>query len=250
MRIIFLITFALAAIPGLANSLSINDSSRTRYKYHNYFELSLSASSKQVTGAASWAHLHGFGKRKQKFKVGYGLRFTSFTGSDKEYITAPAELTSRRQDPGVLFSETFEESLDTVTFSSSQINSFNFSIQLQYSFSRKLDLGFNIDAVGFSFGQQKTGMLKSSLRPSGMAIEQSAKPTPYNALLISDNDIGSLNSELYLRYWFKEKWAIKGGFTFLFTEYTTNQKLIFDNDRFRYKTLMIMLGITYSPFRK
>jgi hypothetical protein len=210
----------------------------------------LSGGANEFAGALSWAHLHGFGKKKQKFKIGYGLRLTSFAGKDLDYTTAPARLTSRATGPQVLFSETFLESIDTVTFSSAQTNSLNISIQLQYSFSKKIDIGFNIDAIGFSFGPTKTGTLISSIKPSGLSEVQSARPTPFNLLLVSDNDIGSLNSELYLRYWFRDQFAIKSGITFLFSEYTTDNTLIFDNDRFRYKSLMFLLGFTYSPFKR
>ena len=78
---------------------------------------------------------------------------------------------------------------------------------------------------------------------------QTAAPTSFDLLLVSDNDIGALNSELYFRYWFKPKWAIKAGASFAFTEYTTENKLRLENDRWRNKSLMGMIGITFSPFR-
>jgi len=76
------------------------------------------------------------------------------------------------------------------------------------------------------------------------------KPTTLNLLLTSDNDIGTLNSEFFARYWIKPAWAIKAGYTFLFTEFTTNRELTFNNDRFRNKAGMFMVGITYAPFKK
>jgi hypothetical protein len=69
-------------------------------------------------------------------------------------------------------------------------------------------------------------------------------------LLTSDNDIGSLNSEILVKYWFNPKWALKAGASFSFTEYTTANKLYLENDRFRNKSLQAMVGISYSPFRK
>ncbi|MDB4173578.1 hypothetical protein N9811_02090 [Bacteroidia bacterium] len=77
-----------------------------------------------------------------------------------------------------------------------------------------------------------------------------AKPTAYNVLLISDNDIGMLNSELTFPYEVSKKLSVNAGATFLFTEYTTNNKIAYnsDNDRFRYKSLMGLIGINYRPF--
>jgi hypothetical protein len=79
--------------------------------------------------------------------------------------------------------------------------------------------------------------------------KQEAKPINLNALLISDNDIGSLNSEIKIKYYFKPNWAINFGGTFIFAEYTTANKLFKDNDRFRQKTFMPMIGICYTPFK-
>ena len=216
------------------------------FTYHNNFDLSLAASSGQFSGALSWAHFYGIGKRK-KFQVGYGIRFTSYSGSNQNYVTAPAELTSGQTGPQVLFTEITPENYDTLFVTKAQQNAINVTINLQYSFSIKFDLGFNIDAAGITFGSRQTGKFMSSARSSAISETQSAKPTPFNALLISDNDIGMLNSELYGRYWLTDKIALKAGLGFLFTEYTTDNKLVRDNDRWRNKSLMGLIGITYTP---
>lgn len=188
-------------------------------------------------------HNIGIGKLK-KFKIGYGLRLNSYFGSAKEYITAPAKLTSSRQDLGTIFSETIESNLDTVSFGTSQVNYLNLFINLEYQIAPKWALGFNIDAAGFSFGGNQKGILTTSLDgKNGTSV--TAKPTTSNLLLTSDNDIGSLNSELFVRYKLTNKWALQGGITFLFTEYKTSEKVVLDNDRFRHKSLMGMVGISY-----
>jgi len=77
------------------------------------------------------------------------------------------------------------------------------------------------------------------------AVENS-KPTAFNVLLISDNDRGSLNSELYGKYYLNDTWGIKLGVQFLFTEYTTDtevQQFPEPNDRFRNKSLLLAFGI-------
>jgi len=89
--------------------------------------------------------------------MGYGLRFTGQGGKDLYYTTAPAILTSKQTGPQVLFSEIFYENVDTFFVSKSQNNSLNISINLQYTIKEKFDIGFNIDAVGLSFGGNTTG---------------------------------------------------------------------------------------------
>lgn len=74
---------------------------------------------------------------------------------------------------------------------------------------------------------------------------QSGRPTTLNLLLVGDNDIGSLNSNFSLRYLVHEKWQVQAGYQFLFTEFTTKAVLANDNDRFRRKSGLLMLGVQY-----
>jgi hypothetical protein len=219
------------------------------FERNNYIDLALGAGKDIYTGSLSWSHLHPLGKKKQRFSIGYGLRFTSAFGSNKDYITAPARLTSKQEGPQVLFSETFNENLDTLRVSSIQMNSFNISINLQYNITPKFSVGANIDALGFSFGQGVNGKYVSSISADNNSL-QSASPTVFNLLLVSDNDLGMLNSEFYVKYNISEKIGIRAGYEFTFTEYTTNKKLTLDNDRFRAKHQMLFVAVTWHLFKK
>ncbi len=226
---------------------------RPKYKSQHYFDLAGSVGNKEIAGALSWSHLHGFGKKKQKFKVGYGLRFTSYVGANQSYSTAPSKYTSTKQNLGTILSETINENLDTIALQTPQVNLINLSVYLQYTIKR-FDLGFNVDVTGFSFGSDKKINIISSQYDPNQSPVQTARPTKFNLLLTSDNDIGSLNSEFSLRYWISKKIAIRSGLTFLFTEYTSAQKHSFDNgrimnDRYRLKSSLFMVGITYKPFK-
>ncbi len=231
------------------------DNLKHEYRYQNYFDIAGSASSGQFSAALSWSHLHGVGKKKQKFKIGYGVRLTSFAAANKYYTTAPSKYTSDAQNPFTISSPTIAENIDTLTTATTQTNSLNLAIYLQYDVSPRFDIGFNIDAIGFSFGAEKDFNILSSVYDPGQAPVQPGSPTTFNLLLTSDNDIGSLNSEFYLRYWITKKIGIRAGYTFIFSEYRTNQNLSFDNsrivnDRFRYKASMILVAVSYRPFNK
>ncbi len=238
--------------------INAQDSTKScNYKFNNNYDLAFSLGEKEILGAISWSHFHGIGNKKQRFKVGYGLRFSSFYGysEGKNYTTAPSKYTSTIQGPTTIFSETIENNIDTITFANPQVNSLNISINLQYSISKKFEVGFNIDAIGFSFGGKQPASIISSVYDANQPYLISAKPTSLNLLLTSDNDIGSLNSEFYLRYWLTEHFGIRAGYSFYFSEYTTSQSLTFDsgriqNDRFRLKSSLFMLAITYRPFVK
>jgi hypothetical protein len=218
----------------------------TGYKYNNNFDIALASSGSQSAVAVSWVHFNAVTKNK-KFKIGYGVRFTSQFGKNLNYTTAPAIITSKQRGPQVLFSKIYNENIDTFYVTKAQNNMLNASINLQYSFTPKFEIGFNIDAIGFTFGAKTSGGYKAQANyPSNL---QNGSPTVFNALLVSDNDFGSLNSELYARYWLTNKIALRAGASFMFTEYTTGNKLRLDNNRFRNKSLMPMLAVTFTPFR-
>ncbi len=183
--------------------------------------------------------------KKQKFEIGLGLRYTGNSGSNQYFTTAPAKLTSGKTGPAVFFADDIIPNIDSVLIAKYQANSLNLAINLGYNFSNKFSVGFNIDAIGFSFGGNKPGKYFNN---AGSATNITAKPTAFNLLLISDNDLGSLNSEFFGQYKFNKKWSGRLAFQFLFNEYTTSTKVQTTptgekNDRFRSKQSGISFGI-------
>jgi hypothetical protein len=180
-----------------------------------------------------------------RFSIGSGLRFNTYLGKNRYYITAPAKLTSGETGPQVLFIENIPGNIDTFLVKTAQINSFNILIDFTYRLTDKLSAGFNIDVIGFSFGSQTRGNYINGYDGKNVNAQVSA----FNLLLVSDNDLGMLNSELYLRYQLVSKISVRGGAQFLFTEYTTDtkvQRVPEPNDRFRKKSLMFSIGISLN----
>jgi hypothetical protein len=188
--------------------------------------------------------LYGIGTKKA-FKIGYGARFTNANAKHTDYITAPAKLTSGSQSFVALFTENITANLDTLHISKTAVNYLNANIILQYTI-KKWSVGFNIDALGLSFGKSQNGVFNAVEDKALHKTTQTAKPTLLNVLLVSDSDIGSLNSEIYTQYQASSKWGVRAGLSFQFWEYTTQQKLTFDNDRYRAKALMPMIGLSYK----
>jgi hypothetical protein len=175
-------------------------------------------------GVSAWAY-RGFG-RNQKFMAGLGIRHSSHFSKNRDFITAPARLTSD------------EKNLDTLTLSGN-IHSVNLALDLRYCLNSTFALGFNIDLTGLSFGPEQGGKLKE--------FTALAEPTHFNFLLVDDNDIGTLNSEFYLMWRFSEHLAGKLAFSYLYTEFTTEKKYIgeIDNDRYRNKSMGLALALQY-----
>lgn len=208
---------------------------QSSYKQNQYVDLALGVGKSAFSISPSWSKLHGIGK-SGKFRIGYGLRYTGLWASDKNYSSAPARLTSD------------DSKVDTLFITSPSTHSINILINLNFAFSEKFDAGFNIDAFGIGFGAEKSGIFFSHEEAGTYASVQTASPTPWNVLLIGDNDRGQLNSEFYLRYMITEKVGIRAAVSYLFTEYTTDQTLSFDNDRFRYKNLLGVLALSVKPW--
>lgn len=214
----------------------------------NFAEFTAGIGSSQGTGSLAYVYNWKLGKRN-KIELGLGARFTSYFGSNLYFRTAPAKLTSGKTGPSVLFADDIDANIDSVLFPKAQINSLNLSLNVGYNFSKRFSAGLTIDAIGFSFGKKQTGVYYGNNFATGIPV--TAKPTGFNLLLISDNDKGSLNSELFARYKWNDSWGVKLGFQFLFAEYTTDSKVQTTpggdmNDRFRKKMAGVAIGVTYN----
>jgi long-subunit fatty acid transport protein len=210
-------------------SVAINSFSQDQ-KSVNYAGFTGAFGSNQGSISVDYFHLWKLGKSK-KIEVGLGGRFTSYFGTSQYFSSAPASLAADKKKS------------DSLLLQSPQVNALNLAISLGYRISPKFGVGFNIDAAGFSFGSKKEGSYINGNQGQAM----SAKPTSFNILLVGNNDKGSLNSEFYIRYFFKEKFAVKLAYQYLFTEYTTEtevQQVPEANDRFRNKTSLFSLGVT------
>lgn len=191
-----------------------------------------------------FSHLYGFGSSR-RFKLGYGVRLSSFFGSDRKFTAAPPDLASQDDPQYFSVGQPFFGNNDTE--SKSQINAINLGLYTEYSITEKVLIGFNIDVVGFSFGAKKDGSVYDETSLGGLTIinDTSAKPTSFNALLIGDNDRGTLNSEFWIGYRIASNVLVRGAFSYLFTEYTTNEQYQDGNDRFRYKAAQGAVGVNY-----
>lgn len=197
-------------------------------------------------GSLSGAYVHNWLLgNNNKVVVGAGVRFTGYLGRNQNYVTAPAKLTSGRTGPGVIFIENITANMDTFLIDKPLVFATNIFVNLGWRFNEKLSAGFDIDVIGFSFGPPRKG---NYINGSVGGISD-ASITPFNILLVSDNDIGTLNSELYARYMVNDRLGLRTGLQFLFTEYTTDmpvQQFPEPNDRFRRKSLMFMMGVSLN----
>lgn len=209
----------------------------------SFTEGTAAAGERKFSGSVAYRYQWNLGK-KQRFSIGVGGRVTTFWGTDLYYESAPAQITSGKTGATVIFTETITANIDSVQLGSSSLAAINAMISLAYRPSTRWEIGFNIDAIGFTLGGEKSGRYINGTQTASTT----ASPTRFNALFTSDNDLGTLNSELWLAYGISENTYLKIGYQFLFTEYTTAtevQTFPEPNDRFRNKGSLIALGVIY-----
>jgi hypothetical protein len=201
-------------------------------------------------GSAAFAFVNNWKLwKKQRFEIGIGARWTTYSGSKKDFLTAgPAKYTRSFTTPFLIFfAGQNEANFDTLVVQRPLTHSLNITANLGYSISPKWYAGFNIDVIGFTVGRKTAGIFTSD---GETMIDPASKPAAFNLLLTGDHDLGTLNSEFFLKYKIAGRWHAKAVYQFMFIEYetqTVKQQIPNgpQNDRFRNKANNVGLGIAY-----
>lgn len=215
---------------------------------NRFVDFSATAGSNEGAITASYVYNWRLGK-KRKLEIGAGGRLTSYFGTKKEFYTALARLARSTTFPFVIvFAGHEEENIDTLTVQRPLTFFANVSINFGYNFTPRLYGGFNIDLAGITVGRKSSAVLLSN---GETTTEPFAKPSVFNALLTGDNDLGSLNSEFFIKYRVGKRLSLKADYQFLFTEYktTTVQQTAPDGtsvNRFRNKVNAFGVGVSYN----
>lgn len=217
-------------------------------RVHRFVDLAATVGESQGTISTAYVYNRKLWK-KRKWEIGVSGRWSAYVGTKTQFITAPARLARTNTTPFLIFfSGQRKESQDTLTVQRPLTNSINLALNFGYNFSSKWNAGFNIDVIGFTFGRKSPAILTSN----GMTrTEPSAKPASFNLLLTGDHDLGSLNSEFFLKYQFNDRWGIRVVYQFVFVEYVTQtiKQTAPDGtmvDRFRNKANTFGLGVSYQ----
>lgn len=214
---------------------------------NRFADIAVTGGKSQGAVAASYVYSWRLGSKK-KWEAGLGLRYTGYLGTKKDFTTAPGRLARSTTVPFlIVFASQQTANWDTLSVQRPLINSINLSANFGYHFTQKWSLGFNIDLIGFSFGRKTSGILTSNGITKADPV---LKPAAFNVLLTGDNDYGSLNSEVFLKYKLNRRWGVKAVYQFYFAEYrtTTIQQTAPDGtlvDRFRNKANMLGAGVSY-----
>lgn len=194
-------------------------------------EAGLSASLGGSFGAGSLMYQHSWQLgAKQRWRLTYGARFSTYFGSDIDHVSAPPDF----------YGDAAAE--DTVFVASPAMSNLTLFVGATYSIKNKVPIGFNIDAVGYTFG----GDMEGTYTGAGVSTPVTVNPGSVTALLVGPNDIGFLKAEFFAGYHINEKWTVRLGITNMYTEVRTPTELQAGNTRYRAENMGAMLGVFYT----
>ena len=169
-------------------------------------------------------------------EFGFGGRFTSFFGRNVYFSTVP------------LYHDKDPSHLDSVMISTPQISALNLLINISFCIKDRLRIGFTGDMIGFSFGSIRSGMYINGSDAKYVAVS----PEHFNCFFHgvgSEEQIGSLKTEMFVSYLISGKWSAKVGLQIVTLEYVTDTKIQQypePNDRFRNESLLPSIGVVYK----
>ncbi|MCC5945106.1 MAG: hypothetical protein JJT94_09225 [Bernardetiaceae bacterium] len=204
--------------------------------WHHNFGLSVGGGNNQLAASLKWFHLYGVDS-EQRFRIGYGFRLNFTGGGDIPFYSAPYEL---RKD---------KATTDTLELKEPQLISLNIGLYMTYSITERWLLGFNMDLAGAGFGAESPGILYSEQipQPEGLLIAEN-KPQYGNLFRGWRDDLGALNTEVYVGYQLSPNWQIRGGIARYKWEFRTPIAFVRDNERYRSAAILGFIGVIWQPF--
>lgn len=230
--ILFLFVLIVSIRINAQSQSTENTVSEKALKKQIVFDFSVGLLKDEAIESFSIKQIWGLGRNKQ-WRIGGGLRFSSYQGSNINYLSAPPKYWGK------------EALTDTVSVSKAQQNNLALLLTVNYMIKKRLEVGFNIDLVGYSFGADKNALFIST----GKTVPITASANRPTALLVAANDVGMIRAEFNIGYWLSKNIMIRTGLTSVNTEYKTPNELQAGNSRFRRNTQLPFLAITFSPGR-
>lgn len=215
---------AIGSVPVLAAARAPDPGAR----YVQTVDAALGFARERATAALSWNHLYAPWPRR--LALGLGARFTSFAGRDR--------LTFRTGDPDLIR----DDMVNALVIEEPFVNSLNLQLLAVARLAGPMEVGFDVDLVGFSFGARRTGDYGSA--DPALASRQRARVSSFDLLLIDIRDRGQLNSELFVGWRLDDAWTVRAGLSHVATEYRTIDPLDHGNRRFRRFTTQLFAGVS------
>lgn len=173
---------------------------------NHYLDMSLSGGQGLFNSSLQWDKLFAIAWKK-RIKIGFGVRVNMTNSWDTDYHT-------------VFYNRPAGGDFDTVTVAHQTTFSANLMFVADISLLKWLDAGLNIDLVGVSWGEKTSGTYHAN--GNSITVDESIRPSAFNAFLFGRNDRGTTNSQFYLRLWPSNDFFIKGGFSLMHVSQLSN----------------------------
>lgn len=190
------------------------------------FDFSLRMSGLMIQ--ANYQHLHRLNPENQ-FRMGYGLsliRYRSFADISYTALGADSNNSSGR---------------DSLQVENPAISSLNLFLLLNYAPNDRLDFGLAIDVLGIGWGPPQDAVLASG-RNDNNPLGALAEPVLLNTSLLG---WGAWRSQIQLRYWLFDRWALQGGMTYWISAYEVTDHNAVEEKQFTQGALFGKIGISF-----
>jgi hypothetical protein len=233
--------------------------SRVAARLSSGVDLGMAYSTNNYNPSIAYYQLINIGSRRL-LQLGWTARFGAFYGDNLNYYTAPARLTRGKTGFDALSEPLIVKNIDTVRYDYVTMTSLSFGVRAQINLGR-VEIGASADLLGLTLGKRRIGRYISSTGQfaasdtsnayfQGVNMYQSSKPSTVNIRLLGDNDRGTLSTEVYARIHITQQIGLKLGYQWLTTETTvTNRDIVADNNRFRNRSGMAYLALTFPIFQ-
>ncbi|MBI2796614.1 MAG: hypothetical protein HYX65_07930 [Gemmatimonadetes bacterium] len=212
---------AAVTVPASASAQWLGLTQSSAWEFSLAFgEVGRALSGTKVMGTRTFAAMD------KRFSVGWGLRGSIMGGDNLPHMG--------RGDPR-----------DTLFVSNPGVLALNAVVMGTARLTGNIELGANVDLLGISLGGDK----RANLLAQGGALTgaQTATVTNLNVFGFgTDNQRGSLLSEVFLQYGVNPEWKVRFGYSKFWTDYQID--LVVDGSRrFRSSVTAAFIGARYTP---
>ena len=178
--------------------------------------------------------------KQNKYHLGMGVRMGVQQNNEGYFTTAHADLKSA------------DNKIDSLYIDHAISVGFNFFVNAEYQWTKRIAFGGNLDILGWSTGttQSHSFLPGTTSMEEGHMKDESAKAYPTQANAFSfGNSKGCLNSQLYVKFNLGRKVGLRLGLAYLFQEYSTERTWgEFSAYRFENNGAAFFAGLTFNRF--
>jgi hypothetical protein len=181
-------------------------------------------------------YMWGIGRNRQRFSIGLGLRVYNFTAKKREYVTSDASLVK------YLIGGT-----DSIYFDKQNSTLMNTYLAFQIHIKRGIEMGFQFDLGGITFGGTKEGFFHSYELTKTVKEKKLVQPFAFNFNpFASGVGYGSTFNEVYFQFSGGNIMKYRLGFDYFVNEINSKSVITGNGTRFKTENYMVMGAVVWN----